>query len=141
MMKFILGALLLALVVSLAGWRWANYKVTTANRTIAQIQTALAANAVVITELQASGQRNERAEVILRQQLTAAGQLATRRNQTVTRLLNENEALRRWYQSALPDDVVRLHTRPEFSNPGDYLCWLSESQQLPDPGKPPENQR
>ncbi len=140
-MKFILGALLLALLVSLAGWRWANHKVTAANRNIVQMQAALAANAVAISELQASGQRNERAQVVLRQQITAAGQLASRRNQTITRLLNENEALRRWYQSALPDDVVRLHTRPEFTNPGDYLRWLSESQQLPDTGKPPEKQR
>lgn len=140
-MKFIIAALLLSLVASLAGWRWANNKVTAANRTIAQMQVALAANAVAISELQASGQRNERAQVVLRQQITAAGQLASRRNQTITRLLNENEALRRWYRSALPDDVIRLHTRPEFTNPVDYLRWLSESQQLPDTGKPPENQR
>lgn len=140
-MKFIIAALLLTLFVSLAGWRWANNKVTTANRTIAQMQVALAANAVAISELQASAQRNERAQVVLRQQITAAGQLASRRNQTITRLLNENEALRRWYRSALPDDVIRLHTRPEFTNPIDYLRWLSESQQLPDTGKPPENQR
>lgn len=139
-MKFIIAALLLSLVVSLSGWRWANNKVTAANRTIAQMQVALAANAVAISELQASGQRNERAQVVLRQQITAAGQLASRRNQTITRLLNENEALRRWYRSALPDDVIRLHTRPEFTNPIDYLRWLSESQQLPDTGKPPENQ-
>ena len=140
-MKFIIAALLLSLVASLSVWRWANNKVTAANRTIAQMQVALAANAVAISELQASGQRNERAQVVLRQQITAAGQLANRRNQTITRLLNENEALRRWYRSALPDDVIRLHTRPAFTNPIDYLRWLSESQQLPDTGKPPENQR
>lgn len=140
-MKFIIAALLLSLVASLAGWRWANNKVTEASRTIAQMQGMLAANSVAISELQASGQRNERAQVVMRQQITAAGQLASRRNQTITRLLNENETLRRWYQSALPDDVVRLHARPEFTNPGDYLHWLSESQQLPDTGQSPENQR
>lgn len=140
-MKFIIAALLLSLVASLAGWRWANNKVTQASRTIAQMQGMLAANSVAISELQASGQRNERAQVVLRQQITAAGQLASRRNQTITRLLNENETLHRWYQSALPDDVVRLHTRPEFTNPGDYLRWLSESHQLPDTGQSPENQR
>lgn len=140
-MKFIIAVLLLTLCASLAGWRWANNKVTAANRTIAQMQVALAANAVTISELQASGQRNERAQVVLRQQVTAAGQLASRRNQTITRLLNENEALRHWYRSALPDDVIRLHMRPEFTNPVDYLRWLSESQQLPDTGEPPENQR
>ncbi|WP_431296768.1 Rz-like lysis system protein LysB [Rahnella sp. PAMC 25559] len=140
-MKFIIAALLLSLVASLAGWRWANNKVTEANRNIAQMQRALAANAATISELHASGQRNERAQVVLRQQITAAGQLANRRNQTITRLLNENETLRRWYQSALPDDVTRLHTRPEFTNPDDYLRWLSEGQQLPYTGQSSENQR
>lgn len=140
-MKFIIAALLLSLVASLAGWRWANNKATQASRTIAQMQGMLAANSVAISELQASGQRNERAQMVLRQRIIAAGQLASRRNQTITRLLNENETLRRWYQSALPDDVVRLHTRPEFTNPGDYLRWLSEGQQLPDTGQSSENQR
>lgn len=85
--------------------------------------------------------RSERAQVALRQQLDHAQQLATDKDQKITRLLNENEALRRWYQSALPDDIIRLHARPAFDNPNDYLRWLSEGSELPNTGQPTENQR
>jgi len=42
---------------------------------------------------------NERAQVSLREKLNAAGERVTRREQTITRLLNENESLRRWYSA------------------------------------------
>lgn len=137
-MKYIITVLVLTLAGALFAWRGANQKVAAANQ---QLKTTLEASALAISELKASGQRNERALVVLRQQVNAAGALAARRNQTITRLLNENEALRGWFQSPLPDDIIRLHTRPAFDKPGDYLRWLSESQQLSDAGKYPENER
>lgn len=85
--------------------------------------------------------RRERAQVELRQQLSHAQQLANGKDQKITRLLNENKALRDWYQSALPDGIARLHTRPAFDTPDAYLRWLSEGGELPDTGKPAENQR
>ncbi len=85
--------------------------------------------------------RSERAQVVLRQQLSHAQQLANGKDQKITRLLNENKTLRDWYQSALPDDIARLHTRPAFDTPDAYLRWLSEGGELPDTGNPTENQR
>lgn len=85
--------------------------------------------------------RSERAQVELRQRLGHAQQLTTGKDQKITRLLNENKALRDWYQSALPDDIARLHTRPAFDTADAYLRWLSEGGELPDTGKPAENQR
>ena len=85
--------------------------------------------------------RSERAQVVLRQQLSHAQQIANDKDQKITRLLNENKALRDWYQSALPDDIARLHTRPAFDTPDAYLRWMSEGGELPDTGKPAENQR
>ncbi|RYJ16459.1 LysB family phage lysis regulatory protein [Rahnella variigena] len=140
-MKYIISVLVLTLAGALFAWRGANQKVAAANQHIQQLKTTLEARALAISELKASGQRNERALVVLRQQVNAAGALAARRNQTITRLLNENEALRGWFQSPLPDDIIRLHTRPAFDKPDDYLRWLSESQQLSDTGKHPENER
>ncbi|MGV8924805.1 MAG: Rz-like lysis system protein LysB [Ewingella sp.] len=138
-MKVILIVLLAMLACSLAGLRWGYNQLTQANQDVALLNTALTANAQALEELRTSGQRNERAQVVLRQQLAEAGTLAARRHQTITRLLNESETLRRWYQSALPDDVARLHARPEFATPDGYLRWLSEGQQLPDTGQPAEN--
>lgn len=96
-----------------------------------KIAAALTESRTAIATLQDSALRNEREQVVLRQRIATADQLANRRNHTITRLLNENEALRRWYQSDLPDDVIRLHTRPDFATPDHYLRWLSEGQQLP----------
>lgn len=109
--------------------------------TIGKQKKALQASQRSLTELRDRARSDERAHVLLREQRDTAEALANRRNQTITRLLNENEALRRWYVSPLPDDVIRLHRRPGFATPDDYLRWLSEGQQLPDTGKPTDHQR
>jgi LysB family phage lysis regulatory protein len=132
---------LLMLAVALTGLQSVRNKLAAANDSINQLKRDLKTSGQALNELKASTERNERAQVVLRQQLAAAGTLAARRNQTITRLLNENDTLRRWYQSALPDDIARLHARPGFATPDGYLRWLSESQQLPDTGQPAENER
>jgi LysB family phage lysis regulatory protein len=69
--------------------------------------------------------------------LTPANLLAFRREQTITRLLNENDAFRRWYRADLPDAVRRLHQRAACINAaaGDCLQRLPEGQSLPDAGQ------
>ncbi|MFE8048638.1 Rz-like lysis system protein LysB [Brenneria goodwinii] len=109
--------------------------------TLNQQKNTLLAQSAAIGTLQDNARRNERAQVELRTKLSLAGKLAASRGNTITRLLNENEDLRRWYGATLPDDIKRLHHRPTFDNPDDYLRWLSESDQLPDTGQSAGNQR
>lgn len=78
---------------------------------------------------------NETAQVSLRDELIAAGAMAVRREETITRLLNENETLRRWYGDKLPDVVRRLHTRAGCASAGHCLQRVSEGELLPDAGK------
>ncbi|CAI0970800.1 phage lysis regulatory protein, LysB family [Serratia proteamaculans] len=136
-------ALVLLAVIALMKWQ----VITLGDRLDAtklenvKIAAALTESRTAIAALQENALSNERAQVMLRQRIAAADLLANRRNHTITRLLNENEVLRRWYQSALPDDVIGLHTRPDFATPDDYLRWLSEGQQLPAARQQPENQR
>ncbi|HGM5486118.1 TPA: Rz-like lysis system protein LysB [Serratia marcescens] len=136
-------ALVLLAVIALLKWQVITLgdSLDAAKLENVRMAAALTESRAAIAALQDSALRNEREQVILRQRITAADQLATRRNHTITRLLNENEALRRWYQSALPDDVIRLHSRPDFATPDDYLRWLSEGQQLPAARQQPEDQR
>lgn len=82
---------------------------------------------------------NETAQVRLSDELNAAGELAVRREQTITRLINENEDLRRWYRAELPDAVRRLHTRKACASAGHCLQQLPESEPLPDAGKRTRN--
>lgn len=78
---------------------------------------------------------SETAQVSLRGELLAAGAMAVRREETITRLINENETLRRWYSAELPDVVRRLHTRTGCASAGHCLQRVSESELLPDAGK------
>lgn len=84
---------------------------------------------------QGIARRNETAQVSLRGELMAAGAMAVRREETITRLINENETLRRWYSDKLPDVVRRLHTRAGCASAGHCLQRLPESELLPDAGK------
>lgn len=136
-------ALVLLAVIALLKWQviMLGDSLDAAKLENVRVAAALTESRAAIAVLQDSALRNEREQVMLRQRITAADLLATRRNHTITRLLNENETLRRWYQSALPDDVIRLHSRPDFATPDDYLRWLSEGQQLPAARQQPEDQR
>lgn len=143
-MKMLIALLVLAVV---AVW-WVKREnseltrsLSDAIETIGKQKRALQASQRSLTELRDRARSNEREQVLLREQRDAAEALANRRHQTITRLLNENENLRRWYQFPLPDDVIRLHHRPGFATPDDYLRWMSEGQQLPDTGKPTDHQR
>ncbi|WP_270280711.1 Rz-like lysis system protein LysB [Enterobacter kobei] len=84
---------------------------------------------------QGIARKNETAQVTLRGELIAAGALAVRREETITRLINENETLRRWYSAELPDVVRRLHTRTACASAGHCLQRLPEGELLPDAGK------
>ena len=86
---------------------------------------------------QGIARRNETAQASLRGELLAAGAMAVQREETITRLINENETLRRWYSAELPDVVRRLHTRTACASAGHCLQRLPEGELLPDAGKRP----
>ncbi|AIU72972.1 hypothetical protein AT03_11645 [Hafnia alvei FB1] len=138
--------LIILLVVAVVGLLWLKREnrelgqaLSDATQTIITQKNNLATLNNQLNVVRDNANRSERAQVLLRQQLSHAQQLATGKDQKITRLLNENKALRDWYQSALPDDIARLHTRPAFDTPDAYLRWLSEGDELPDTGKPAEN--
>ena len=90
-----------------------------------------------ISVSQGIARKNETAQVTLRGELIAAGAMAVRREETITRLMNENETLRRWYSAELPDVVRRLHTRTGCASAGHCLQRVSEGELLPDAGQRP----
>ncbi|MEL7631174.1 Rz-like lysis system protein LysB [Pectobacterium aroidearum] len=138
----IMAACLLA-VLAITKWQLSNAEKTLSQQdiTLSQQKDTLLAQSAVIGRLQDNARRNEEAQAALRTKLSQAGQLAASRDNKITRLLNENADLRRWYGTALPDDIKRLHRRSTFDNPDDYLRWLSEGNELPDTGQQPGNER
>lgn len=140
--------LIILLIVAVVGLWWLTREnrelgqaLSDATQTITTQKNNLSTLNNQLNMVRDNANRSERAQVELRQQLSHAQQLANGKDQKITRLLNENKTLRDWYQSALPDDIARLHTRPAFDTPDAYLRWLSEAGELPDTGNPAENQR
>ncbi|OAT18846.1 Rz family phage spanin [Buttiauxella noackiae ATCC 51607] len=136
--------LIILLLLAVAGLGWMKRENSTLLRSFEKANRVAGEQKTQITMLRNQlevaatvRKRNEQAQVDLRNKLTAANTLAANRGNTVTRLLNENKALREWYESDLPDDIIRLHTRPAFNTTADYLQWLSESVAVPDTGKQP----
>lgn len=134
--------LIILLLLAVAGLVWMRQENSTLTRSFEKANRVADGQKTQITMLRnqlsvsaSIATRNEQAQVDLRNRLATADALAARRSKTMTRLLNENKALRDWYESVLPDDVIRLHTRPAFTTTADYLQWLSESGAVPAPGK------
>ena len=74
---------------------------------------------------------NNQAQAQLRQQVASADQLLAQRNSQIRRLYRENETLRRWADTPLPDDIIRLRQRPALTGAADYRQWLSEGHGVP----------
>lgn len=144
MMQFLaIMAVWLLSVMVITKWQLSRAENTLSQQGIAlsQQKDTLLAQSAALGRLQDNAGSNKQAQSELRIKLSKAGQLVASRDNTITRLLNENADLRRWYGTALPDDIKRLHRRPAFDRPDAYLRWLSESNQLPDTGQQPANQR
>lgn len=107
----------------------------TANRVANEQKTTIGILKNQLSVASQLARRNESAQVELREQLAKASEYSSRREQTITRLLNENEAFRRWYNAALPDVVHRLHSRPACASAGDCGQRMPEGESLPDAGK------
>lgn len=106
-----------------------------ANKVATEQKTTIGMLKSQLSVSQGIARRNETAQVSLRGELIAAGAMAVRREETITRLINENETLRRWYSDKLPDVVRRLHTRAGCASAGHCLQRLPEGELLPDAGK------
>ncbi|CNH75268.1 putative regulatory protein [Yersinia aldovae] len=121
------------------GWYTHRQSLTIANASniIGALSAEIESRDSSLIQLQEQAQRQAKSERILRQSLSDANHLSQSREQKIQRLLNENKVLRDWFATALPADVIRLHQRPAFANPNDYLRWLSDGEQLRAAGQQP----
>ncbi|ELZ9926896.1 LysB family phage lysis regulatory protein [Cronobacter malonaticus] len=136
--------LIVLLLLALAGLVWLGRENSTLARSFEKAnrvadgqktQIGMLKNQLNVTVSLADN--NERAQVTLRGQLDAAREAAQRQEQTIMRLLNENDEFRRWYRTDLPDAVRRVHQRPACASAGHCLQRLPESQPVPDAGQRP----
>ena len=140
------GAVVKALMLFLAGLLaitlWLRHdnltlsrSLASANRVASEQKNALATLNQQLSLSQRVARTHEVAQVSLREELLTASEERARREATIGRLLNENDALRRWYTTQLPDAVRRLHTRTACASAAHCLQRLPEGEPLPDAGK------
>ncbi|MBW5826022.1 LysB family phage lysis regulatory protein [Yersinia kristensenii] len=115
-----------------------TYRLSEARQVVIDQQTAETAskNGQLIT-LALTANANNHAQAQLRQQVASADQLLAQRNSQIKRLYRENETLRRWADTPLPDDIIRLRQRPAFTGAANYRQWLSEGHSVPVSGNQP----
>lgn len=135
-------ALLLAvalLALGMTGWQWkvAKDDLTSAQRIIGTLSAGIESRDKAIARLDADARASQKREAELRLMQGRASTAALNREMTIQRETDANPILRDWSAAALPDDVIRLHTRPAFSSARDYLDWVSSRDKLPGAGKQP----
>lgn len=92
-------------------------KIADKNSQLIALSILTETNSQAQTELYATAEKN--------------GALLRERLHNIEALTRENETLRNWAATQLPDDVVRLQQRPAFTRGEDYRQWLSDNHSLP----------
>ena len=128
-------AVILALVLALLGWQ--SWRLNNAGHTIATQAEALKNNKQELAKknsqlisLSILTETNSRAQT----QLYAAEEtsaLLRSRQRRIEELKRENEDLRRWADTPLPADIIRLRDRPPLAGGAAYREWLSKSDAVP----------
>lgn len=90
----------------------------------------------LIGELAKRDQDNRNAYTGLLKNIGTAKSLLQKQEQTIISLERENEALKTWSHTALPEPVVRLRQRPAITGSAAYRKWLSERDAMSTAGHP-----
>ncbi|TCD11470.1 LysB family phage lysis regulatory protein [Lelliottia amnigena] len=125
-------AIVLALLLAALGWQsWrlsdARHTIDTQGEALETKTQALAKKNSQLISLVILTETNSRAQM----RLYAAAELTTallrNRQHRIEELKRENEDLRRWADTPLPADIIRLRARPSLAGGAAYREWLSQS--------------
>jgi len=132
-------AIVLALVVVTLGWQ--SWRLNTARHTIEKQGNALETKVRELAKknsqligLSILTETNSREQMRLYAAAEKTTALLRNRQHRIEELKRENEDLRRWADTPLPTDIIRLRTRPALAGGAAYREWLSQSDAVqPDP--------
>lgn len=132
-------AAVIALVLALLGWQ--SWQLSKARQTIELQERDLEASkekqaraSSQLIALSILTETNNREQARLYAAAEESTSLLRQRQRRIEGLKRENEELRRWSDTPLPADVIRLRERPALAGGAAYREWLSESNAVP-PGK------
>lgn len=94
---------------------------------IGELNGTITTNNQTIESLKQKNNRNQDSLILLRQQNELSQALIDDQSKQLIRLKNENEQLKLWANTILPDDVIRLYSRPyTIKGSHHYRKFLSE---------------
>ncbi|WP_313772605.1 Rz-like lysis system protein LysB [Enterobacter huaxiensis] len=132
-------ALALALVMAALGWQsWrlnnARHAIETQGEQLAAKAQALAKKNSQLIGLSILTETNSREQMRLYAATEQTIALLHNRQHRIEELKRENEDLRRWADTRLPADIIRLRDRPALAGGAAYREWLSEGDAVqPEP--------
>ncbi|EJQ0441680.1 MULTISPECIES: Rz-like lysis system protein LysB [Enterobacter cloacae complex] len=132
-------AVILTLVLALLGWQsWrlnnAGHTIATQAKTLKNNKQELAKKSSQLISLSILTEANSRAQTQLYAAAEETSALLRSRQRRIEELKRENEDLRRWADTPLPADIIRLRDRPALAGGAAYREWLSKSDAMP-PGQ------
>ncbi|WP_343648955.1 Rz-like lysis system protein LysB [Enterobacter sp.] len=133
--------LVFVFAVLLAAIGWQSWQLNSARHTIDTQRTELATNARELAKknsqllgLSILTETNSREQMRLYASAEQTTALLRHRQHRIEELKRENEDLRRWADTPLPDDIIRLRERPALAGGAAYREWLSQSDAVqPEP--------
>ncbi|KUQ41664.1 hypothetical protein AWI16_17815 [Enterobacter ludwigii] len=132
-------AVTLALVLAALFWQsWrlnnARHDIETQGEALATKTQALAKKNSQLIGLSILTETNSRAQMRLYAVAEQTSALLRHRQHRIEELKRENEDLRRWADTPLPADIIRLRERPALAGGAAYREWLSQSDAVqPEP--------
>ncbi|MEE9683347.1 Rz-like lysis system protein LysB [Lelliottia amnigena] len=134
-------ALVIILLMLLAALGWQSWRLNNASHIIETQDGALKSKTQELTKknsqligLSILTETNSREQTRLYAAAEDTRALLHQRQSRIEELKRENEDLRRWADTLLPPDVVRLRERPVITGGAAYREWLSKGDAVP-PGK------
>ncbi|EPG9432930.1 Rz-like lysis system protein LysB [Escherichia coli] len=129
-------AIVLALVLAALGWQ--SWRLNNASHTIETQGAALKSKSQELTKknsqligLSILTETNSREQTRLYAAAEDTRSLLHQRQNRIEELKRENEDLRRWADTLLPPDVIRLRERPAITGGAAYREWLSKGDAVP----------
>ncbi len=132
-------AIVLALVLAALGWQsWrlnnARHALETQGEQLATKTQSLAKKNGQLISLAILTETNSREQMRLYAAAEQTSTLLRHRQHRIEELKRENEDLRRWADTPLPADIIRLRKRPALAGGAAYRQWLSQSDAVqPEP--------
>ena len=104
-------------------------------------QLQLAGQDKVLSAYREQSQKNARLAADQQAMVASLAGEASVRRQRLRQLESENEQIKRWADTLLPDAIARMRVRPTITGAKAYYKWLSEGNSVRTSGNQPADQQ